>query len=781
MKFDFGYAGTYVICVLVMIIVWLLVKYYRMKEQLKKNEERFSKLINKLALALSCDKSIICNDEKFMDDEAIMAILNDITDRKVEADLRNSKKLLSLAAELTHLGPWKYYNEKNLLEFDDEFYIIYGTDVAREGSFMTMDEYARKFVHPDDVCIIAMEVEKMRMTTERHYTAEFEHRIIRRDGEVRTILVRVDTEKDNEGKIQKCYGANQDITERKAMEAALHNSREMLSLAAELAHLGPWKYHHEEGLFEFGDEFYAIFGTDVAREGAFMTPEVYWREFVHPDDAWMFKTSEVKRTYEHRIIRRDGEVRIVAVQGNIVKDAAGKIIKWYGATQDITEQKQAEATLRHQTEKIRRIAYTDVLTGLSNRAHLNEMLEGEMEQARRGMSTGGVLFIDLDDLKTVNDTLGHTYGDAIIVEAGKRIAKEVGKNAIIARIGGDEFVVILPGKRDRQCIATIADGVIHALCQNTEVFGEIFHLSASIGVTIYPDDDNTAEGILKNADNAMYFAKNSGKNCWKFYDVEMQAVAYEKMMLTKSLHRAVGNNEFEVYYQPQVNIADGAIVGFEALLRWNSPEHESIPPVRFIPLAEQSGLINIIGDWVLQEACQFARRLADNGWGNICVAVNVSPHQLCADRFIDSVRDALLNAGVLPHQLEIEITENVLIASFKDSISKLEELQSMGVRLALDDFGTGYSSLTYLQRLPVQTLKIDKSFIDMILVPGSKKAIISTIVDMAHQMKMTVVAEGVETEEQLEYLAKIHCNFAQGYLFSRPVPKNEALQLLSPR
>lgn len=753
-------------------------------------ETRIRKLINKLSSSRSCNKVnyIICNDEKLTDDESILAVI----DRKVEAALRNSKELLSLAAELAYLGPWKYHHEKNLFEFDDQFYIIYGTDVVREGSFMTPEEYTRKFVHPDDADMVAVEVEKMLRTTERRYIAELEHRIIRRDGEVRTVLVRIDVIRDNAGEIQTWYGVNQDITERKAMEAALNNSREMLSLAAELAHLGPWKYHQQVGFFEFDNEFYAILGTDAAREGFFMTPDVYRRNFVHPDDVWIFEKSEVEKLrsvqerhhsyqFEHRIIRRDGEVRTVAVQGNIIKDADGKIIKWYGAIQDITDQKQAEAALCQQTEKIRRIAYTDALTGLSNRAHLNEWLEGELEQARCGKSAGGVLFIDLDDLKTINDTLGHTYGDAIIVEAGKRIKKEVNEAAFVGRIGGDEFLVILPGKRDRQYCAAVADKMINAFCQDIEVFGESFHLSASIGITMYPDDGKTVEDILKNADNAMYFAKSSGKNCWKFYDADMQAAAYEKMLLTNSLRRAVENNEFELVYQPQVNIADGVIVGFEALLRWNSPEHGVVPPSRFIPLAEQNGLIKAIGTWVLQEACRFARRLADNGWGNLGVAVNVSPKQLCADCFIDSVRNAVHNAGILPNQLEIEITENVMIASLKESISKLEELQAMGIRLALDDFGTGYSSLTYLQRLPVQTLKIDKSFIDMILVAGSKKTIISTIVDMAHLMEMTVVAEGVETEIQLEYLANSHCDFAQGYLISRPVPEKEALQFLAQR
>ena len=489
---------------------------------------------------------------------------------------------------------------------------------------------------------------------------------------------------------------------------------------------------------------------------------------------------EPEYAYIHRIIRRDGEIRIVAIQANIIKDDTGKIINWYGATQDVTEHKQAEATLLRQTEAIHHIAYTDGLTGLSNRTHMNEWIESELEKVRKGASAGSVLFIDLDDLKTVNDTFGHTFGDAIIVEAANRIKSVFCEGAFVGRFGGDEFLVIVPGKSDRQGIVPIADRVIHALCQDIEVLDEVFRLSASMGIAVYPEDGATTEELLKNVDNAMYFAKNAGKNCWKFYDMQMQTVAYEKMLLTKNLHRAVENNEFVLHYQPQFNIARGTIVGFEALIRWNSPEGGLVSPDRFIPAAEQSGLIKCIGSWVLQEACRFARRLADNGWGSLHVAVNVSPHQLCDEQFIDSVRYAIREAGIAPSQLEIEITENALIASLKEAISLLEALKSIGIRLALDDFGTGYSSLTYLQQLPVQTLKIDKSFIDMILNSGDKKTIICTIVNMAHQMNMTVVAEGVETDDQLDYLEKNRCDLVQGYLFSRPVTESDALSFLLP-
>lgn len=438
-----------------------------------------------------------------------------------------------------------------------------------------------------------------------------------------------------------------------------------------------------------------------------------------------------------------------------------------------------EIEKQRELERERHIAYTDILTGLPNRAGLNEWMDREMERVRRGESAGIVLFIDLDDLKAVNDTFGHTYGDAIIIEAGKRISEAAGSDAIVGRIGGDEFLAILPGRRDHHAVTWLADGIISALCQDFDVFGERFHISASAGAAIYPDDGDTFEEIFKNADNAMYAAKNAGKNCWKYYDANMQILAYEKMLLTNSLRHAIERGELFVYYQPQVELGSGVVVGFEALLRWNSPEHGAISPVRFIPLAEQSGLIKTIGDWVLREACRFARRLADLGKGDIHVAVNVSPYQLCGDDYIDSVRNAINRAGIAPHQLELEITENALIASLKESTYRLAQLKAMGVRLALDDFGTGYSSLTYLQRLPVQTLKIDKAFTDLITTDGSHKEIVRSIVDLAHVMKMSVVAEGVETERQIMYLAQYRCDFLQGFFISQPLPEDDAVLFLS--
>lgn len=446
--------------------------------------------------------------------------------------------------------------------------------------------------------------------------------------------------------------------------------------------------------------------------------------------------------------------------------------------EEITERKRVEEALRQKTEDIRHMAYLDALTGLPNRLHLNERLDAEMEKAHRGEASGCVMFIDLDDLKNVNDVFGHSRGDILIAMAGRCIVDKVGGEAFVARIGGDEFVVLLPGENDRKEIANIADKIIGALGSGYEAFGEHVPMSASVGIAVYPADGDTTEEILKNADNAMYAAKNSGKKCWRFYETAMQNEAYEKMLLTNSLRYAVEREELLLYYQPQVVAADGVVVGFEALLRWNSPEHGAVSPVRFIPLAEQSGLIQPIGQWVLRKACRFARHLADKGWGDIYVAVNISSKQIAADNFVAVVRNAVDEAGIEPRQLELEITESVLMISMEDAIRKLGELRAMGVRLSLDDFGTGFSSLTYLWHLPVGALKIDKSFIDMIVHDKFQAEIIGSIINMAHTLKMIVIAEGVENEQQRAYLAENHCDCIQGYIVSPPVPEAEAIQFL---
>ncbi|MDU2063738.1 MAG: EAL domain-containing protein [Sporomusaceae bacterium] len=427
-------------------------------------------------------------------------------------------------------------------------------------------------------------------------------------------------------------------------------------------------------------------------------------------------------------------------------------------------------------EQIRTIAFHDSLTGLPNRASLSNRLQDELVLAQRLQRKGAVLFVDLDDLKSVTDTLGHLAGDEVIKQAALYIRNAVETEAFVARISGDEFIVIASGVESRVQAALLAEKLVKALCQEYVAAGEKLHLSASIGLVVYPEDADNAEEILKRADSAMYAAKQAGRNCWRFYEPALLQEASEKVILTNALRQALEKGELYLEFQPLMSLQSNDVWGFEALLRWYHPIYQQISPARFIPLAEASGLIVPIGRWVLQEACLFAKDLADLGRDSIHVAVNISSRQLASEDFVESVCHSIEKAGIEAKQLELEVTESNLIESMELSVKKLSQLRSLGVGISLDDFGTGYSSLTYLRDLPATILKIDKSFVDQISMDQMQLNIVGSIVSLGHSLEMTVVAEGVETAEQLNLLRLFHCDCIQGYIFGRPLKSDKAIQ-----
>ncbi len=427
-------------------------------------------------------------------------------------------------------------------------------------------------------------------------------------------------------------------------------------------------------------------------------------------------------------------------------------------------------------QTVERLAYYDRLTGLPNREKLTEILNEELKTAPT--TSGTLLYIDLDDLKLVNDSYGHSYGDAIIVTAAMHLVSFADRNYSVARLGGDEFVFLIPGVTDPVWVEQLATDLVNTLNQDYEVRELQFHVSASIGIVMYPQDGRTVEELLRNADTALYEAKRNGKCCLRFFRQSMQETAFSNMLLINGLRNALTNQELSVVYQPQLSLHDGKVIGFETLLRWNSSQYGNISPARFIPLAEKSHLIVSIGAWVVEKACDFSSQLTGSGYPGIRVAVNVSPRQLGADDFIQIIKEACIKSSIESRCLEIEVTESVFMESIEDSAQKLNQLRSWGVHLSLDDFGTGYSSLTYLRNLPVQTVKIDKSFIDLIAMEPKQADLIASIVDMAHVLGMSVVAEGVETLEQMERLIQCDCDIIQGYLVSKPVPEAVAMDFL---
>ncbi|MDD3158697.1 EAL domain-containing protein [Anaeromusa sp.] len=435
----------------------------------------------------------------------------------------------------------------------------------------------------------------------------------------------------------------------------------------------------------------------------------------------------------------------------------------------ILERVQAQEVIRH-------MAFHDSLTGLPNRAGLQEKLREELV-INNETKKGALFFVDMDDLKAINDNFGHSSGDHVIITAGNILCRVLGKDAFVSRLGGDEFIAVL-SDLEREAASAVAEQVIRELSCEYAVAGRQVHLSASLGVALYPEDGETEEELLKRSDSAMYAAKRAGRNCWRFYETALSDEAYERMALTNSLRRALENKELFLQYQPQLDLTSGRVSGFEALLRWRSEEHGFVSPAKFIPIAEECGLILPIGAWVLEEAARFAKRLAARGFGEVHIAVNISPKQLLAADFVKQVQDILTREEVAMEQIVLEVTEGIMIESMEESIGKLWELRKMGLLLALDDFGTGYSSLTYLKHLPINLLKMDKSFINVEEMEGTQEEMIASIISLGHTLGMVLVAEGVETEVQQEVLKRRGCDCLQGYIFSRPVDAEEALKFL---
>ena len=467
----------------------------------------------------------------------------------------------------------------------------------------------------------------------------------------------------------------------------------------------------------------------------------------------------------------DGRVTHVSHTGRPIFGEQGTFRGYRGVARDITARVRAE-------EDLARMAHYDALTGLPNRVLLQGRLKRAMARADRGQTLLAVMFLDLDQFKEINDSLGHAVGDAVLKETALRLESCLRSTDTVARLGGDEFTILLEDVRSADEISRVADKLLSSIAERAEVSGHELHLSTSIGVTIYPLDDHDADTLLRNADLAMYHAKQEGRNNMQFFSHEMSERTEKRVDLLGRLRGAIARNELLLHYQPQVDVRSGAIIGVEALLRWNDPERGLVPPMQFIPLAEDTGLIMSIGEWVLREACGQGRRWLGAGLGPLTMAVNLSPRQFRQKNLVQRVAAILAETGLPPACLELEITETTMMHRAEEAAAGLRDLHALGVQISLDDFGTGYSSLAYLHRFPVHTLKVDQSFVRDIKSDRDDAAIVSTVITLARQLNLKSLAEGVETKEQLAFLRSRGCDSYQGYLFCRPQPAAEIEALL---
>ncbi|HEY3240290.1 MAG TPA: EAL domain-containing protein [Acidimicrobiia bacterium] len=553
--------------------------------------------------------------------------------------------------------------------------------------------------------------------------------------------------------------------------AAVERAKQRLGEAQRLAHLGSWEWDIAADCVTWSDELYRVFGLD--RDELLATYDI--RERVHPDDRdrieGVIGEAIQKResfSFDHRIVRPDGDVRWLQCLGNVISDDAGEPVKLIGSAQDVTERKRAEEALAHQ-------ALHDALTGLANRALFQDRLEHALARQDRDGTLSAVLFLDLDDFKTVNDGLGHAAGDLLLVAVAERLGVCLRTSDTAARLGGDEFAILLEGLHHSAEALCAVGRIMDMLREPFSIEGSLLAVTGSIGIAVAGPGDDPGQ-LLRHADVAMYRAKAEGKNRFCLFEAGMHEEVVQRLELRAELQQAVETGQLVNHYQPLVDLATGDIVGVEALVRWCHPERGLLAPAAFMAIAEETGLVVPMGLAVLREACDQAREWQALRPG-LEVNVNLSVRQLQDAGLVDEVARCLESTGLDPACLTLEITESVLLADDATAARSLGQLKELGVGIALDDFGTGYSSLSHLERFPVDILKIDKRFVQD-LDDGEAPAITRAILGLGGMLGLKVVAEGIERPEQLEALRALGCRWGQGYLFSRPLSSEATTALL---
>ncbi|HXF80877.1 MAG TPA: EAL domain-containing protein [Usitatibacter sp.] len=578
-----------------------------------------------------------------------------------------------------------------------------------------------------------------------------------------------------DGKVAGTMVTIADITPRKIAEAALRESEAQLRLAMDAAQLGMWYWECDTDRFTYSEGLNVLFGRPAESPA---TDYRQLQERLHPEDRELFEATmrhALKKgedfTVDYRVVWPDGTVHWIANRGQVHRGPDGRARRVVGVAMNITERKIAEQRIAH-------MAHHDALTGLPNRVLLRDRIQQAIAQAHRGGTQLAVLFLDLDRFKNINDSLGHQLGDRLLQSVASRILVCVREGDTVSRVGGDEFVIVIPGIGAAADASSVASKILEVLGTAFHLHGNDLHVAASIGISLYPADGSDAETLMRNADTAMYHAKDSGRGNFQFFTQHMNVAAQQRLTLENSLRRALEAGEFEVHYQPLFELRDRSVTGFEALLRWRPPGGSALVlPGEFISVAEDSGLIVPIGDWVLTEALKHASLWQSPG-RRLSISINVSANQLSRTLFVERLRGLVEELSFDPSLIELEVTERVIIEGAGEARRALDDLAALGVGIAIDDFGTGYSGLAYLKRLPIDTVKIDQSFVRDLTIDPDDAAIVTAIVAMARSLDVDVVAEGVETEEQLEELKRLGCRRGQGYLLARPMPADAIVRFL---
>jgi len=668
--------------------------------------------------------------------------------------LNEVRESLIRAQRIAGMGNWDWYIGENRLYWSEGIYRLFGINAQ---DFEASYEGFISRVHPDDREHVNAAVQQ---AVENHAPYEITHRIIRPDGEILIVQENAEVILDDRGNVVRMTGTVLDITAQKQVEAALRSSEAKLRTVIQGFPIILWMID-SDGIFILSEG--KGLEAENLKPGQVVGESYFERYRDYPEIV-----QDARRALDGQAFTSTswmGEQAFEVYYTPII-DADGSVSGAVGVATNITERKRTE-------DRLSFLANYDPVTGLPNRALFNDRLVQAMKHADRNDTKVALLFVDLDNFKNINDTLGHSAGDDLLCQVAQRFSKAVRIDDTVCRLGGDEFTIILEDMETEQQAARVATEILQQSSQPYEIQGIGLYVTPSIGIALYPQDGADLQSLVMNADAAMYRAKENGRNNMQFFDKNISSGAQERLEITTLLRGALARGEFSLHYQPQINAGSGRVIGFEALLRWNNAERGSIPPNLFIPILEDTGLIIQVGDWVLHEACRWAASLETTETVTApSIAVNLSARQFYQPDLHKLVCATLEATGLQPERLELEITESILV-DVEAHLETMDRLKQIGVSLSIDDFGTGYSSLSYLKRFPVDRLKVDASFVRDVAIDPDDASIVTTIIGLGHNLGMNVIAEGVETAEQLHYLQQQGCDDIQGYFVARPMPAQD--------
>ncbi|MDO8893121.1 MAG: EAL domain-containing protein [Sulfurimicrobium sp.] len=686
-----------------------------------------------------------------------------IEHRQTRDALMENQARLEETQRIAHLGGWTWDIASDAFQLSNETWRILETPAQ---SSKLRHEDVLGMVHPDERDNVERAL-GLAISRGSEFSADFRIRLP--NGRERVVHGYAEAVRDISGKVIRLSGTLQDITQRKQADEKLRQAAAVFENTTEGVMITDADGH----IIAINRAFTEI--TGYAEEeiagltGASLKSGRHDEQFY----ATMWSTIRENGHWQGEIWnrRKNGDIFPEWLNISVVKDERDRVTHYVGVFSDISAMKESESRLDH-------LAHHDPLTSLPNRLLLNARMEHALARAHRGNTLLAVLFLDLDHFKNINDTLGHPIGDLLLQEVAQRLTHCVREEDTVSRLGGDEFTILLEDLEDSRFASSIAQKIIAVLAESFMLQGHEVFVTCSVGISIFPADGGDITTLFKNADSALYRAKEQGRNNYQYYTEELTIRAVERLTMENDLRHALQRNELVVHYQPQVDLYNGRIIGMEALLRWQHPEIGLISPNAFIPLAEETGLIVPIGEWVLRTACARLKAWMDEGLPKIRVGVNLSSRQFNQNNLDEVVAAALRDTGLPPDCLELELTERMIMLDAESTITILHKLRALGVQFSIDDFGTGYSSLSYLKRFPIDRIKIDQSFVREITSNPEDAAVSQAIISLSHSLNLKTIAEGVETAEQQEYLRTLQCDEIQGFHFSRPVPEQEMSRLL---